>query len=58
MHPPEAGQRAAVIAAALLAERERMSRLRPAANGVDHAEDAARDRWRLAALREGQRDDW
>jgi acetyl-CoA carboxylase biotin carboxylase subunit len=58
LQPPEAGQRAAVIAAALLAERERMSRLRPAANGVDHAEDAARDRWRLAALREGQRDDW
>ena len=58
LQPPEAGQRAAVIAAALLAERERMSRLHPAANGVDHAEDAARDRWRLAALREGQRDDW
>ena len=58
LQPPEAGQRAAVIAAALLAERERMSRLRPAANGADHAEDAARDRWRLAALREGQRDDW
>jgi len=56
MRPPESGQRAAVIAATLLAERERMSRLRPTTNGAEPARDDALDAWRLAALREGLRD--
>ena len=56
VRPPEAGRRAAIIAATLLADRERSARLRPVANGVDHAQDATPDAWRLAALREGLRD--
>ncbi|HKG91985.1 MAG TPA: acetyl-CoA carboxylase biotin carboxylase subunit [Gemmatimonadaceae bacterium] len=55
---PPAGVRAAAIAAALLAERERAGRNRPAAgNGAAAARPSAADAggWRRAARTEGQR---
>jgi acetyl-CoA carboxylase biotin carboxylase subunit len=50
--PPEEGTLAAVIAAALLAERERAARGSPAPSGSENGRDA-QDLWRLVALREG-----
>ncbi|HEU4640964.1 MAG TPA: acetyl-CoA carboxylase biotin carboxylase subunit, partial [Gemmatimonadaceae bacterium] len=60
VEPPPEGVTAAVIAAALLAERERTRRALPATNGSAGAEanGAAMDAWRLAALREGMREGW
>ena len=51
--PPESGELAAVIAAALLAEGERALRSRPAVNGSAPGHAAATNAWREAALREG-----
>jgi acetyl-CoA carboxylase biotin carboxylase subunit len=55
VEPPSSGERAAVIAAALLAERERAQRALPTANGAS-ANGAVMDAWRLAGLREGVRE--
>ena len=51
--PPESGELAAIIAATLLAERERALRSRPAVNGSAPGHAGATDPWRAAALREG-----
>jgi acetyl-CoA carboxylase biotin carboxylase subunit len=51
--PPADGAMAAVIAAALLAERERSTRALPAGNGQSNGAAAGVDAWRLAALRDG-----
>jgi acetyl-CoA carboxylase biotin carboxylase subunit len=53
---PAEGERAAAVAAALLAERERARRALPAANGASVGAGAVVDRWRLAALREALRE--
>ena len=54
--PPPAGTRAAVIAAALLAEGERSRRWSPSTNGAapGSAAPGGLDAWRLAALREAR----
>ena len=52
--PPEAGARAAAIAAVLLAERERAAPAGPAARPALHRQAAA-DPWLLAARRDGLR---
>jgi acetyl-CoA carboxylase biotin carboxylase subunit len=51
--PPESGELAAIIAATLLAERDRALRSRPAVNGSAPGHAATADGWRSAALREG-----
>jgi len=51
--PPESGELAAMIAATLLAERDRALRSRPAVNGSVPGQSGEVDRWRTAALREG-----
>jgi acetyl-CoA carboxylase biotin carboxylase subunit len=51
--PPESGELAAVIAATLLAERDRVLRSRPAVNGSAPGHAASADGWRAVALREG-----
>jgi len=52
---PPAGEMAAVIAAALLAEQERLRRVPPARGASPNGTSAADDRaaWRLAARRDG-----
>ena len=62
--PPDEGVRAAAIAAALLAHRDRTGRATPAPNGkpgeVDttHRRPVARDAWKETARREGISDRW
>jgi acetyl-CoA carboxylase biotin carboxylase subunit len=53
VRPPESGERAAMIAATLLAERDRALRSRPAVNGSAPGQSGATDGWRAAARREG-----
>ncbi|HEY9516334.1 MAG TPA: ATP-grasp domain-containing protein, partial [Gemmatimonadaceae bacterium] len=53
VRPPEDGVTAAVIAAALLAQRERALRTRAVVNGTAPESSATPNAWRLVALREG-----